>query len=340
MAQSCNADDSDHSSSTIACVCGQTARYAGRRPKTFTTLLGPLTLERAYYHCDACRTGVCPRDRALGMHATSLSPGVLRMVGLAASGFSFAAASNLLWELAAVRVKTKQVERCAEALGREVAADERAVAETVPSPAPTMYLGLDGSGVPVRPTEVEGRAGKQPDGSAKTREVKLATAWTAEGRDKAGQPVRDHGSVSYNAAVESAASRNTDPQPAAFAQRVHREAIRRGFDTADRQVVIGDGAAWIWKHRRRAVSGRHRNRRHLPRQAASVRRGQGHLRPRDRLGRPVGQGPACRTRRRPAVRRRRRAALPCRDHARGATVHSLRVREPPPDALSARGGAP
>ena len=180
------------------------------------------------------------------MHATSLSPGVLRMVGLAASDFSFAAASDLLWELAAVRVETKQVERAAEALGREVAADERAVAETVPSPAPTMYLGLDGTGVPVRPAEVEGRRGKQPDGSAKTREVKLATVWTAETRDKAGRPVRDRGSVSYNAAVESAASRDTDPQPAAFAQRVHREAQRCGFDTADRQVVIGDGAPWIW----------------------------------------------------------------------------------------------
>ena len=180
------------------------------------------------------------------MHATSLSPGVLRLVGLAASDFSFAAASGRLRELAAVRVETKQVERAAEALGREVAADERAVTEPVPSPAPTMYLGLDGSGVPVRPTEVEGRRGKQPDGSAKTREVKLATVWTAEGRDKAGRPSRDLGSVSYNAAVESAASRDTDPQPAAFAKRVHREAIRRGFDTADRQVVIGDGAPWIW----------------------------------------------------------------------------------------------
>ena len=247
MAQSYNADDSDHSSSTTACVCGQTARYAGRRPKIITTLLGPLTLERAYYHCDACRTGVCPRDRALGMHATSLSPGALRMVGLAASDFSFAAASDLLWELAAVRVETKQVERCAEALGREVADEERDVAEPVCGAAPTMYLGLDGSGVPVRPTEVEGRRGKQPDGSAKTREVKLATVWTAEGRDKAGRPVRDTGSVSYNAAVESAASRDTDPQPAAFAQRVYREAIRRGFDTAAQRVVIGDGAAWIWR---------------------------------------------------------------------------------------------
>ena len=247
MARRLNEDHSDHSGSTTACACGQTARYAGRRPKTFTSVLGPLTLERAYYYCDACRAGICPRDRALGLHATSLSPGVLRMVGLAASDFSFAAASGLLWELAAVRVETKQVERAAEALGREVAADERDVAETVPSPAPTMYLGLDGTGVPVRPAEVEGRRGKQPDGSAKTREVKLATMWTAEGRDKAGRPVRDRGSVSYNAAVESAASRDTDPLPSAFAQRAYREAQRRGFDTAARRVVIGDGAPWIWQ---------------------------------------------------------------------------------------------
>ena len=247
MARRLNEDHSDHSGSTTACACGQTARYAGRRPKTFTSVLGPLTLERAYYHCDTCRAGICPRDRALGLHATSLSPGVLRMVGLAASDFSFAAASDLLWELAAVRVETKQVERAAEALGREVAADERDVAETVPSPAPTMYLGLDGTGVPVRPAEVEGRRGKQPDGSAKTREVKLATMWTAEGRDKAGRPVRDRGSVSYNAAVESAASRDTDPLPSAFAQRAYREAQRRGFDTAARRVVIGDGAPWIWR---------------------------------------------------------------------------------------------
>ena len=66
LAQFFNADDSDHSDSTVACACGGKARYAGRRSKTFTTLLGPLTLERAYYHCDACRTGVCPRDRTLG----------------------------------------------------------------------------------------------------------------------------------------------------------------------------------------------------------------------------------------------------------------------------------
>ena len=59
-------------------------------------------------------------------------------------------------------------------------------------------------------------------------------------------PVRKSGSVSYSAAVESAASRPTDPLPSPFAQRAYREARRRGFDTAARRVIIGDGAEWIW----------------------------------------------------------------------------------------------
>ena len=230
----------------MACACGQTARYAGRRPKTFTTVLGPLTLERAYYHCDACQTGVCPRDRALGLHETSLSPATTRMVGLAALSVSFAEAGELLKALAGVAVDPKQVERTAEALGRDVANDECEVVEPESAAAPTMYLGLDGTGVPVRKSEVEGRRGKQPDGAAKTREVKLVTVWTAATRNTDGLPERDPGSVSYSAAVESAANRATDPLPSPFAQRVYREARRRGFDTAARRVVIGDGAEWIW----------------------------------------------------------------------------------------------
>ena len=70
--------------------------------------------------------------------------------------------------------------------------------------------------------------------------------WAAEGRDPQGRPRRDPGSVSDNAAVESAASRDTDPQPPVFVRPVHRETQRRGFDTAPRRVVLGDGAPWIW----------------------------------------------------------------------------------------------
>lgn len=241
-----NADPSDHRSPTVACRCGRQARYAGRRAKTFQSALGELTLERAYYHCDACDAGFCPRDRALGVQRSSLSPAVTRMVGLAAAMVSFAEGSELMQELAGVPVDAKQVERTAEALGREIAQDERAVVEPELPGAPTMYLGMDGTGVPLRASELAGRTGKQPDGSSKTREVKLCTVWTAEGRDDDGIPVRDPGSVSYSAAIESAASRDTDEAPSEFAQRADREARRRGFHQAERRVVLGDGAPWIW----------------------------------------------------------------------------------------------
>ena len=47
-------------------------------------------------------------------------------------------------------------------------------------------------------------------------------------------------------AIESAATGDTDPEPSAFAQRVDREGRRRGFPEAQRRVILGDGAAWIW----------------------------------------------------------------------------------------------
>ena len=115
----------------------------------------------------------------------------------------------------------------------------------MPLPA-ILYLGVDGTGIPMRCSEVQGRTGKQPDGSAKTREVKLCTVWSAEARDAQGRPVRDEGSVTYTAAIESAATADTDKTPAAFTQRVLREALRRRFTQAERTVVLGDGAPWIW----------------------------------------------------------------------------------------------
>jgi len=219
-----------------------------RRSKTIETVLGPLRLERAYYHCAACGQGSCPRDVSLGIGHGSLSPGVLRMVASVGARVSFEESSLLLDQLAAVTVDPKQVERQAEALGREVAADEKqdiTPMEQTPLP-PTLYLGMDGTGIPIRAPELAGRSGKQADGSARTREVKLCTIWSAESRDREGHPVRDHGSVSYSAAIESAATPDASPVRSEFTERVLRETSRRRFCQAERTVVIGDGAPWIW----------------------------------------------------------------------------------------------
>ena len=70
-----NSDLSDYEGSFLPCPCGARMTYAGRRPKTFVTALGEMTLARAYYHCKTCNSGFVPRDRALLMEHASLSPG-------------------------------------------------------------------------------------------------------------------------------------------------------------------------------------------------------------------------------------------------------------------------
>jgi len=246
--QRLNADTRDERGSRTCCRCGQAVRFAGRRTKQVESVLGPLRLERAYYHCASCGHGYCPRDQHLGIENTSLSPALTRMTGTVGALVSFQEGSALLTELAGVAVDAKQVERTAEALGKEIAEDERMHTEPLDSLSlpQTLYLGMDGTGIPLRAEELVGRTGKQADGSAKTGEVKLCTIWSAESRDEEGIPIRDEGSVTYSAALESAAALDTATARSPFAERVWREATRRRFCQAPRRVVLGDGAPWIW----------------------------------------------------------------------------------------------
>ena len=161
LEQQLNGDTGDHVGPQLPCPCGGSAQYHGRHSKTFESVLGPLHLQRAYYHCEQCQSGFCPRDRALGLVSFSLTPGVLRMTASAAALLSFQESSGLLQELAGVEVSVKQVERAAETLGAEITVDEHRQVEKIGEVAPTMYLGMDGTGVPMRTQEIAGRAGKQ-----------------------------------------------------------------------------------------------------------------------------------------------------------------------------------
>lgn len=239
-----NADKGD-CQPTITHPDGTKMEYAGRRDKTFVTVLGDITLKRAYY-TDENGRGYFPRDEKLGLDKDSLSDGVKRMVGHTAGSISFKESSLMIEKLAALHVSAKQIERASEDLGREIEGNEKNIVENGIPCSKTMYLGIDGTGCPVRKEETEGRKGKQPDGSAKTREVKLAVTFSADSRDNNNIPVRDKGSVTYNAAIESASTGDLDENISEFAARVERESKRRGFDKADRQVILGDGARWIW----------------------------------------------------------------------------------------------
>lgn len=230
----------------VDCVCGQTARYHDTRPKHLLTVLGPLQIERAYYHCAHCRQGHSPRDRELDVEGTQCSPGVRRMLGVVGSESSFEQGRAQLELLAGLEVTTKAVERHAESIGADIAAREQAAMQrakqlelpAVCAPAvPLIYIEMDGTGVPVVAAERAGRAGKIAGQPARTREVKLGCVFTQTRVDEQGRPVRDEASTSYVAAIETAED---------FGLRLYTEAWNRGWSRAAKKVVLGDGAVWIW----------------------------------------------------------------------------------------------
>ena len=128
-------------------------------------------------------------------------------------------------------------------MGREIAAWDESAPALAEASAETMYCSADGTGVPM----VRRDAGTGDDGQpTKTREAKVAVFHTAERNTKTGLPERAAGSARHTAAIDSARSRDADSKPSPFARRLWQAARRFGFAAAKRQVLIGDGAKWIW----------------------------------------------------------------------------------------------
>jgi len=148
--------------------------------------------------------------------------------------------------LAGLEVTTKAVERTAEAIGGDIAQGEhrevhRAVQLDLPvvigKPVRTLYVQMDGTGVPVVKKETVGRQGKTDGQPAHTREAKLGCVFTQTTTDEKGRPIRDPDSTTYTGAIETAEE---------FGRRIYLEAWNRGWEHAQNKVVMGDGAEWIW----------------------------------------------------------------------------------------------
>ena len=134
--------DRGHRGPGVPCGNGHEAVFAGYRDKSFDTVLGLVTVTRAWYHCAECGRGLAPRDAELGVTGTSMSPGLAAMNDLAAAAGPFAGAARLLEEIGGVRLTVKRVERAAEASGAAVAAAgrERAAADRRPQAGPAAAL--------------------------------------------------------------------------------------------------------------------------------------------------------------------------------------------------------
>jgi len=208
------------------------------RPRGVETIFGSIDLKRDYLYSPKDKQGRCPLDDALGL-VEGASPGLVRLVSRAAAREGFEAASDDLKELAGIQVDGRQIQRLVALSGPKIAAQLKLTGPDVEAkPMPICYVEADGTGIPMVAKELEGRQGKQVDGTAKTREVKLGCVFSQTKTDEHGQPMRDYQSTSYVGTLESVES---------FAPLLRDEARRRGIGKAQKIVFIGDGAAWIWE---------------------------------------------------------------------------------------------
>jgi hypothetical protein len=231
---------------TMPCPCGQQARYRELRSKTVLTAVGPVEVSRPWYLCPRCHEGQFPADSELDVVDTEFSPGVRRMQALVGQDTAFDHGREQMKLLSGLEVTTKSVERVAEAIGADISRREqqeidRAVQLDLPiiigDPIPILYVQMDGTGVPVVKKETLDRKGKLDGLPAHTREAKLGCVFTQTDWDEEGFAIRDPDSTTYTGAIESAEQ---------FGKRLYLEAWKRGWSRAEKKVVIGDGAEWIW----------------------------------------------------------------------------------------------
>ena len=225
--------------------CGRRMERHSRAGKTFQARMGPVRIERSYCYCRGCGTGFHQLDRTLGLEGRTATPGAESLYADVASSDSCGQARRKLRNLVGVDVPKTTLLRHVAGLGEEMQAFERADAEAPPA-AERVLPGIDGAGVPMAAREVEGVAGKQADGAAKTREAKAVVCREADRPDpKAGKPRNDRKSGAVSVRIDSAQAVNGAGRASEFAARLEQFAHRNGVFAAEEVVVLSDGAPRI-----------------------------------------------------------------------------------------------
>ena len=208
----------------------------GRQRLQVQGLFGCFDLDRDYYYHEGKKQGHYPADAALGLEV-GYTPALARLLCLeGAEAIGYEKAQHRLAETGGIEVSARQIQRVVQRVGQDAQAWQEREGRPGRCDAPVMYVSADGTGVPMRPKELAGRKGKQPDGTAKTRQVYLGCVFTQHRTDEKGHPVRDYQSTTYVSSFQSIDL---------FGPILRQEALRRGLGTAAKVVLLIDGAAGL-----------------------------------------------------------------------------------------------
>jgi len=248
-------------------ACGHEQRLVGIRPKQLHTLMGKVTIRRAYYQCKVqeeelsatCSHGQAPWDVVWGQIAGRTSPGVQRLLGKLVSRLTLSEAVDTFTDILPLPVSERQALNLIQPLGEALSEQEEEQVQALFAQAATKEMQVSEQAAVLGPAirrlyiETDGvtariRRGSVPMEEAETkrkgdvyREIKVGAVFEGiPGRERSelvpGVFLDEPGPIQY------VARRLTVE---AFGRFLYALAQRCGVDRAQEVVVLGDGARWI-----------------------------------------------------------------------------------------------
>jgi hypothetical protein len=200
------------------------------------SLMGPVDVNAAYYHCSHCRSGHKPWERSLHLKAVKLTAACEEIVAMAGLLGSFAqGAERALRKMAGLRLSESTVERTTEAAGARVAAQLEAGESLGPS-GPWQwqrdalgrrcaYVSADATGI-----RQQGPGGTRVDGKM----AYVAMVYNARSEhDSTRPPPRQ---VRYLSGFYDLQT---------LGGQLHHEALEVGWTAAEQQIAISDGGSGL-----------------------------------------------------------------------------------------------
>ncbi len=249
--------------------CGHQQQLVGYRPKQVLTLLGKITFKRAYYQCvveeectqDGCTHGEAPADRLWGVQGRRTTAGVQQAVSYLCASSTLEEAATTLSRLLPVQMSARQALNLLQPLGEALQQQEdeqvRALWDQAGQARTTrqlaeadqqerierLYIELDGVLARLRRGSVPMEEQERKRQGDVYREVKVGAVFEAtRGPERSG--------LAPGVFVDQAGPKHYVARRAKaedFGKLLYSLAVTHGLQRAHQLVVLGDGAAWIWR---------------------------------------------------------------------------------------------
>ncbi len=259
--------------------CGHVQQLVGYRPRQVLTLLGKITFKRAYYQCSLpaeeqadeqkaeaesqqpCTHGEAPADARWGLQGQRTTAGVQQAVSYLCATSTLEEAAKNLSRLLPLQMSARQalnlVQPMGEALGEQEEEQMQRLWEEASQPRSLstvaqarqqesikrLYIELDGVMARLRRGSVAMEEQERKRKGDVYREVKVGAVFEASRGPERSRLAP--GVFVDQAEQKHYVARRSKAED--FGKLLYALAVRHGLHQAQQLVVLGDGAAWIWR---------------------------------------------------------------------------------------------